>query len=59
MNHLLIAGGTGFIGYHLATKLKKKGWKSVFGVLKNTTVTLIFLETLASTTILRTDDGCK
>ena len=27
MNHLLIAGGTGFIGYHLATKLKKKGWK--------------------------------
>ncbi len=27
MNHLLIAGGTGFIGYHLADKFKKKGWK--------------------------------
>jgi nucleoside-diphosphate-sugar epimerase len=27
MNHLLIAGGTGFIGYHLAYKLKQKGWK--------------------------------
>ena len=27
MNHLLIAGGTGFIGYHLALKLKKFGWK--------------------------------
>lgn len=27
MKHLLIAGGTGFIGYHLALNLKKKGWK--------------------------------
>ena len=27
MNHLLIAGGTGFIGYHLALKLIKKNWK--------------------------------
>ena len=27
MNHLLIAGGTGFIGYHLAAKIKKEGWK--------------------------------
>jgi len=27
MNHLLIAGGTGFIGFHLATKIKKEGWK--------------------------------
>ena len=27
MNHLLIAGGTGFIGYHLALSFKKKGWK--------------------------------
>ncbi len=25
--HLLIAGGTGFIGYHLALRAKKKGWK--------------------------------
>ena len=25
--HLLIAGGTGFIGYHLANKAKKKRWK--------------------------------
>ena len=27
MKHLLIAGGTGFIGYHLANRFKKKGWK--------------------------------
>ena len=27
MNHLLIAGGTGFIGHHLALKIKKKGWQ--------------------------------
>ena len=27
MNHILIAGGTGFIGHHLAHKYKKKGWK--------------------------------
>ena len=27
MNHLLIAGGTGFMGYHLANKYKKRGWK--------------------------------
>ena len=27
MNHLLIAGGTGFIGYHLALNLIKKNWK--------------------------------
>ena len=27
MNHLLIAGGTGFIGYHLALSFKKKSWK--------------------------------
>ena len=25
--HLLIVGGTGFIGYHLALKAKKKGWQ--------------------------------
>ena len=24
--NLLIVGGTGFIGYHLALKAKKKGW---------------------------------
>ena len=27
MKHLLIAGGTGFIGYHLSLKFKKAGWK--------------------------------
>ena len=27
MNHILIAGGTGFIGHHVAYKYKKKGWK--------------------------------
>tara|TARA_Y100001958_G_C21196293_1_gene523590 strand:- start:601 stop:1503 length:903 start_codon:yes stop_codon:yes gene_type:complete len=27
MEHLLIAGGTGFIGYHLAKKFINKGWK--------------------------------
>ena len=27
MDHLLIAGGSGFIGYHVAKKFKKKGWK--------------------------------
>jgi len=27
MSNLLIAGGTGFIGYHLALRYKKKGWK--------------------------------
>tara|TARA_Y100001958_G_C21240243_1_gene567727 strand:- start:1053 stop:1955 length:903 start_codon:yes stop_codon:yes gene_type:complete len=27
MHHLLIAGGTGFIGYHLCKMFKKKGWK--------------------------------
>ena len=25
--HLLIVGGTGFIGYHVALFAKKKGWK--------------------------------
>ena len=25
--HLLIIGGTGFIGFHLAVAAKKKGWK--------------------------------
>ena len=25
--HLLVIGGTGFIGYHLALTSKKKGWK--------------------------------
>lgn len=25
--HLLVVGGTGFIGYHLALSAKKKGWK--------------------------------
>ena len=25
--HLLIIGGTGFIGYHLATAARKKGWE--------------------------------
>ena len=35
---LLIVGGAGFIGYHLAAKSKKKGWKvtSLFqDVIKN------------------------
>ena len=27
MRHILIAGGTGFIGYHLSLKAKKEGWK--------------------------------
>ena len=26
-NNILIVGGTGFIGYHLAKKSLKKGWK--------------------------------
>ena len=26
MNRILITGGAGFIGYHLAKKLEKKGW---------------------------------
>ena len=25
--HLLVVGGTGFIGYHLALSAKKRGWK--------------------------------
>ena len=25
--HLLIIGGTGFIGYHLAVAASKKGWR--------------------------------
>ena len=25
--HILVVGGTGFIGYHLALAAKKKGWK--------------------------------
>ena len=25
--HLLIIGGTGFIGYHLAIAARQKGWK--------------------------------
>ena len=25
--HLLVVGGTGFIGYHLALTAKNKGWK--------------------------------
>ena len=25
--HLLVVGGTGFIGYHLAKKSLKKGWQ--------------------------------
>ena len=25
--HLLVVGGTGFIGYHLVDSAKKKGWK--------------------------------
>jgi len=25
--HLLVVGGTGFIGYHLISTAKKKGWK--------------------------------
>ena len=25
--HLLVVGGTGFIGYHLVLAAKKKGWK--------------------------------
>ena len=25
--HLLVVGGTGFIGYHLVSAAKKKGWK--------------------------------
>jgi len=26
-NNILIVGGTGFIGYHLAKKSLKKGWR--------------------------------
>ena len=33
---LLIVGGTGFIGYHLALKAKKKGMERIKPVFKQT-----------------------
>ena len=36
MKHLLIAGGTGFIGYHLANRFKKKGLESNKPIAKET-----------------------